>query len=417
MNATRIWRLLSTLIAVGAIWAFVTPAQAQLASGCTCPSGSTPFSSTTCIHVSTTTTFPPAICPYHNISHIAAAQQQQSFWGIATMLTQKRDQLQSASGIGGTSTEITGYAASPLDSNGGVLSYSSQSKKDNPLASPLYDDAAPTPPAPVWGAWAQGLGDWEHDNPLQTGDLGRFTSTYAAQAGFDRTQQGIFSADDAFVFGVVGSWTGSHTSFDGTSTTMGLTGPGVGLYSEYVRGGFSADLTAKVDFLQMVQEFGGTAPNTSIAITNAGLSGNMQYKVNGFLGLNNNFIEPTAGFTLTHTGFASGAAALGLEDAYTVRLQAGARIGTTWDAGRGVSIDSSLKILAYGNAVAQSTSTNPTTPSLPIAPSDTGLVRGELDPELCFNLPNDYSVTVSGQFRFGEAIVGGSAGVNLRKQF
>jgi hypothetical protein len=54
---------------------------------------------------------------------------------------------------------------------------------------------------------------------------------------------------------------------------------------------------------------------------------------------------------------------------------------------------------------------------LPLAPSDTGLVRGELDPELYFNLPDNYSLTLSGQARFGNALVGGSAGANLRKQW
>jgi hypothetical protein len=109
-----------------------------------------------------------------------------------------------------------------------------------------------------------------------------------------------------------------------------------------------------------------------------------------------------------------------LEDAYTVRLQAGARVGTTWDAGGGISIDASLKALAYGNAIAQGTSVASATGvggAPTIAPADEGLVRGELDPALSFNLPNDFSVTVSGQLRAGRAILGESAGLNLRKQF
>ena len=333
------------------------------------------------------------------------------------MLQQKRDQLQFTPSGGAPSSKISGFASSNLDGDGNALSYADQSRKGNPLASPLYDAAQPPAQVnPVWGTWVQGLGDWEHDNSLTATDIGHFTSTYTAQGGLDRTTQGILSSDDALVFGIVSSWTSSHVTYDNMPTSLKLVGPGVGVYTEYVRGGFSTDVTAKFDFLGLTQDFGGLQPNASVNILNAGVSGNAQYKVTGS---NNNFLEPTVGFSLTHIGFGSGGAALNLEDAYTVRLQAGARVGTTWDVGHGVTIDGNFKALIYGDAVAQSTSADARIGGiiLPLAPSDTGLVRGELDPELCFNLPDNYSVAVSGQLRFGQAIVGGSAGVNLRKQW
>jgi hypothetical protein len=362
----------------------------------------------------------PSICPLRNVNvgQIASSQQQQSFWGINQMLQQKRDQLQYTP-VGGATThsQVSGFASSDLDGDSHVLSYSGQSRNGNPLASPLYDAAQPPAQAnPVWGTWVQGLGDWEHDNPLSATDIGHFNSTYTAQAGLDRTTQGVLSKDDAVVLGIVTSWTSSHVSYDNMPTKLQLLGPGVGVYTEYVRGGFSTDVTAKFDFLGMTQDFGGLQPNASVNVLNAGVSGNAQYKVTG---ANSNFVEPTVGFSLTHTGFGSGGAALNLEDTYTVRLQAGARVGTTWDVGHGVTIDSNFKALIYGDAVAQSSSAGGPIGGiiLPLAPSDAGLVRGELDPELCFNLPDNYSVSLSGQLRFGQAIVGGSAGVNLRKQW
>jgi hypothetical protein len=45
------------------------------------------------------------------------------------------------------------------------------------------------------------------------------------------------------------------------------------------------------------------------------------------------------------------------------------------------------------------------------------LVRGEIDPELAFNFPENYSLTASAQFRFGRDMTGGSASLNLRKQW
>jgi hypothetical protein len=364
----------------------------------------------------------PAICPFNNVGHIVASTQQQSFWGINQILQQRRDQIQNATAAGGTHSTITGYTSSSFDPDTSILSYSAQSQKNNPLASRLYDSAAaPAPAQPAWGAWVQGLADTEHDGVLGTTDVSHVTNAYTAQGGLDRTMQHVLSADDAVVVGVVSSWTHSHTGFDGSATTMSLDGPGVGVYTEYVKGGFSTDLTTKFDFLTMNQNFAGAAPNTSVGLLNSGLSGNVQYKFSGLFGADSNFIEPTAGFTLTHTSFGSGAAALSLEDAYTVRLQSGVRVGTTWNAGGGVSVDASLRALVYGDAVAQGTSVGSTGSagfiSPTISPSDTGLLRGQLDPELAFNLPNDYSVTLSGQVRAGREVLGESVSLNLRKQF
>jgi hypothetical protein len=417
MNAARAWQSLSTLIAAGVIWAITTPAHAQ-AAGCACPAGFTPATATTCIN--NVLVVVPAICPGRNVGHIAASQQQLSFWGVNQVLQAKRDQLQRAPSSAASTPKISGYSSSIFDDDTGAPAYSDRSKKNNPLASHLYDAAPSASPAnPNWGAWVQGLGDWEHDDALSANDVAHFTSTYTVQSGFDRTQQGVLAGDDALVVGIVGSWTNTHTGFANSPITMKLNGPGIGVYSEYVRGGFSTDLTGKFDFLQLNQDLAGLAPNVSISILNAGVSGNVQYKVMGILGRDSSFIEPTAGFSLTHISFGNGAAAFFLEDAYTLRLQAGARLGTNWDVGHGVTIDASLKALVYGDAVAQGTSfVGATAFGTPvISPVDEGLARGELDPELAFNLPNDYSVTVSGQFRFGRAVEGGSAGLNLRKQW
>jgi hypothetical protein len=415
MQATRDWLWPLTLLVVGAIGVITTPANAQLAAGCTCPAGFTPRGSV-CVSANLNFAQAQPVCHSNigtinnNIGSIAAGQQQLSFWGVRAILEQRRDQLQGTVGAGGTSSGISGYAASNIDGDTEALGYSGQSQQSNPLL--VYKATPATTPAnPVWGAWAQGLGDWERDNPLSVTDVGRFTATYAAQGGLDRTWQGIMASDDAVVVGIVSSWTSMRTTFENTPTFMHLMGPGVGVYSQYVKGGFSTDLTTKFDFLQMTQDFAGTAPNTSIGLTNAGVSGNVQYK---FAGTANNFVEPTAGFSFTRTIFDGGAAALDLQDADTVRLQAGSRFGTSWDA-NGVSIDSSIKALVYSNVIAQGTSITGTAFTPTVSPTDEGLVRGEIDPEMTFALSDGYSVTLSGKLRFGEAMVGGSAGINLRK--
>ena len=242
MNANIFSRLaLAILIAGGLFWLFATPVRAAgLAAGCTCPAGANPVASTTCVNV-VTSALVPAICPGRNIGQIATAAQEQSFWGINQMLQAKRDQLQATPVPRGTISQISGYVSSNFDDEATAPPSANSAPKNNPLAN-LYDA---TPANPTWGTWLQGMGDWEHDDPLAATDVAHFTSTYTAQGGLDRTQQGIFSSDDALVFGIVSSWTQAHTEFSGSSTVTDMSGPGVGVYSEYIKGGFSTDVTTK----------------------------------------------------------------------------------------------------------------------------------------------------------------------------
>lgn len=414
MGGTLLLRAVAIFFALWSVSLMTTSAQAQLAPGCACPAGFTPISPTACFSIAKGTA--PPICGYRNLGQIAASQQQLSFWGIKTILQQKQDQLQSTPIPRATRPAALGYASTDPGIGAGAVGEANKPERYNPLASPLYDTTeAATPADPVWGTWVQGLGDTERDSALSSADTTHSSSTYSVQAGLDRTQRNVLSADDALVLGIVSSWTSTHTGFEGSSTKLNLAGPGAGLYSEYVKGGFSTDVTAKFDFLNMTERFAGLAPDQSTTILNAGVSGNVQYKI---AGKNNSFLEPTAGFSLTHTSFGSGADAIGLTDAYTLRLQTGARIGTTWDLGHETSVDANFKALVYGNAIAQGTSVAGIGPFVSvITPSDTGLVRGELDPEICLNLPNDSSLTFSGQYRFGRDLSGGSAAINLRKQW
>ena len=261
MGSARLWRLFFTLAAAVMTWGLAAPAQAQLAPGCSCPAGFIPNGAGTCtsrpagifVNGLPPITIAP-ICPRNpyaitDVGHILAAQQQQSFWGIDQVIQERRDQIQRPS-ANATSSRISGYTSSGMDDNAGVTGYSAQSQKNNPLASRLYDQATTAAaPNPVWGAWVQGLADWEHDNALSPADIAHFTTTYTAQAGLDRTQLGVLSSDDAFVVGIVASWENTRTGYFAMPTTLRMSGPGVGVYTEYVKGGFSTDVTAKFDFL------------------------------------------------------------------------------------------------------------------------------------------------------------------------
>jgi hypothetical protein len=105
-----------------------------------------------------------------------------------------------------------------------------------------------------------------------------------------------------------------------------------------------------------------------------------------------------------------------LKDASTVRLQAGARFGTSWDV-NGVTVESTLKVLAYSDVISDGSSIAASAFGAAIVPTDQGKVRGEIDPQLNADLGNGYSTTLSGQVRFGDQLVGGSASLTLRKQW
>ncbi|HEY6255690.1 MAG TPA: autotransporter outer membrane beta-barrel domain-containing protein [Xanthobacteraceae bacterium] len=397
-----------------------TPARA-LNPGCTCPARSAPVGANQCYVIGIG--FIPATCTAptptggsinqstinQSVAHAAASQQQLSFWGVRAILEGRRDQLQGTLGAGRPTAMISGYAASELDGAPGALSYAGQ--RANPLATPAYKaPPAPASTGPSFATWTQGLADFVHDDAASDADLTHVTRIHQAQGGFDGTWQNV--AGGALVVGLLGTWTGAHVSYDGTATSTKLEGPGTGLYGTYVNGGFSLDVTTKFDFLHLTEDFAGLAPANAVNLTNAGVNGNAQYKAELKGG---SFVEPTAGFSFTRTMFGAAATAIGLADASTLRLQAGARFGTTWDF-KGVSVEPSLRALVYSNVIADgSAATN--AGAAGIVPTDQGKVRGELDPDVNWNFGNGYSGTLWGAVRFGQGMRAGAAILNLRKQW
>jgi hypothetical protein len=338
-----------------------------------------------------------------SVGHIASSQQQISFTGIQSIMQVRRDQLQGLLPVPHGPAPL-GYLPSSLDDD--------SSLQNGPFAN--FKAQAPTPiTGPAWAVWGQGFGDWEHDGALATADISHTTNTYGVQFGSDGTWLGLTPAGGALVAGLVGSWMDSNVNFNGTPTALRLEGGGFGLYQTFLQGAFSEDVTAKFDFLQLNESLGPGIPVNLVGLTNAGISGNAQYLIKFDGGY---FIEPTGGFSFTRTIFGAGATALGLQDASTLRLQGGARFGTTWEM-NGATVEASLKTLIYSDVVAQGTSIVANTFGAGILPTDQGLLRGELDPELSICLPENYTVTLSGNARFGQDLAAGSVKLALRKQW
>jgi len=417
------------LFAVGFAWLATAPAKAQSPSpGCTCPANSffSPASEAPgggfCI-VQVTAGFVNNLAPTcqagnsnaaiaQSVGHVASSQQQISFTGIQSIIQVRREQLQGLLPVPRSPAPL-GYLPANLDDGASALSYTNRSNQANPLANFNALATQPAVTGPNWAAWGQGFGDWEHESALNTFDLTHRTSTYGVQSGADGTWQGLTPQGGALVAGVVGSWISSDVNFSGTATSLRLTGPGIGAYQTFVQGNFSADLTTKFDFLQLTEDFGGGTPSNLLGLTNAGVSGNVQYVIK----LDKTyFMEPTGGFSFTRTIFGGGAAGLGLQDASTLRLQGGVRWGASWEM-NGISVDASVKTLAYSNVVAQGTALASDFVGTGIVPTDAGLLRGLVAPELSICLPENYTVTLSGEARFGQDLAAGSVKLALRKQW
>src|SRR6266436_7773229 len=328
-----------------AIFGSVEVAQAQAICGCDsnhfsigrglcCPKG-TSLDGDQCFGSDSSSAATPEVCraATPQIGQIAASQQQLSFSTVAGVLRTRRDQLQGPLGSQPSPpSPLMGYSTFNLDDSFAALGYASRADR-NPVygadKNPLYKGppAAPAVAAgPTWATWVEGVGDWEKRSALNANDIGRTQATYGVHAGLDATWKNTLLPGDFIVAGLVTNWTSSRISLTDTSTTLRLEGPGVGLYSMYINGGFSADLVGKLDFLTLKEDFAGLAPNGSIGVTNAGVSGNVQYK-NKF---GASFLEPTVGFSFTRTMFGDNAALMGLQDGSTLRLQAGARFGTAF---------------------------------------------------------------------------------------
>jgi hypothetical protein len=142
-----------------------------------------------------------------------------------------------------------------------------------------------------------------------------------------------------------------------------VSGPTVGAYATYFSAGFSTDVTAKFDFLTVNETFNDLLATTitqnpfvffagagSVNLLNSTVVGNLNYRFDLYP---NFWIEPTVGFAYTNSSYGSGAAQLGLADGNLVRVQGGARFGTSILLSNGVLMTPILTGLAYNDVVVQ----------------------------------------------------------------
>ena len=335
------------------------------------------------------------------------------------------------------------------------------------IAAPPPPVFAPVPiePAVRFAAWTQLYGDYETRSAQGT-DLrhlllhrrgtyrhrrchtsGRArlerqsrTGTVGFQAGADLISRGLFSADDGLIVGLTVGYVSSDLTLNSTSVSgqaagnstarlhATLPGPTAGLYATYFNGGFSTDFILKVDALTLNETFNQflvttdtanrfllSAGGGSVPLLNATVAGNFNYRFDLYPNL---WIEPTVGAQYTNSSYGSNAFQLGLDDGSLVRVQGGARVGTTTLINDRVLMTSTLTGLAYDDVLVAGG-------FIPAAAfdaknllvqQDQGKVRGR--GILALNFDCGYGITsfVQGEVRGGSGVfgTGGRAGVRYQ---
>ena len=299
--------------------------------------------------------------------------------------------------------EPTEFAGSPWS----ALAYTGVQDSKTPIANA---SAQPAPaPGPKLGTWGTGYGDWEtRRGNFELTDIGRTARTGGGIGGVDLTFRNITSATDAFVVGVFGGAMSSRVTNNDGSVAQ-IDAPSTGVYAAYVNGGFSTDATFKVDFIDVSSRHPDIA-ETRLFMTNYSAAANLNYK----LEFDPSWFEPTVGVLVSRNIWDADSAALGYTDGRGVRVQGGARFGTSWLWGA-VRVEPTLMGLLYSDVTIDGgTLLNVITP---LVPTDKGKLFASGSGKVNLDFGNGWSANVEGEVRGRTGVLGTAVRGGLRYQF
>ena len=317
------------------------------------------------------------------------------------------------------------------------------------------------------GSWAQGFGGYDH----RTGDrssaidcctaessntnvtplileANSTTSSGGFVGGIDATKWGLSSAQDGASFGLLGGYTWtrislgttilsavpSRTASGSSSTSAHIDGPSLGAYATYFNGPISNSFLIKNDFLSLSESqsqilgFGAcscfvpTAPSfistqSGFGSTNLNqltISDDLSYRIKLYGWI---WTEPTVGVVYVNSSYASSAAALGLADGDTFRIQGGGRVGIESNVGAThvTTVVTGLvfnDVIVNGNNI-QSGGFGQSGDIL----SDQGKVQGEAIASINLDFGHGLSGSVQGDVYGARGIFGAGGQATLRMQW
>jgi Autotransporter beta-domain len=235
----------------------------------------------------------------------------------------------------------------------------SSSSSAAPLTQAFTNSGSNQQSVPDVGAWAQIYLDYEkHANiaPGTAANTTRVQKTVGEIAGTDLTYRRSSSGfNETFQFGLLGGHHDARSKFKDTASTTNASqqdeGGFLGGYATYQANRFSLEAMLKTDFYQhsmkatVNQSVSCPAGQTLFVDNEKDISistfkhGSVEQK-NYTSSLNaayrfdlgtSSFFEPTAGVRYTYTDYGSGAADFNLQNGDVLRLQAGMRLGTSWN--------------------------------------------------------------------------------------
>jgi outer membrane autotransporter protein len=298
------------------------------------------------------------------------------------------------------SSQPLGFAAASSDEPGeNVLGYGPRTRRAQ--QDPLNAFAKQAASNPVrYAVWGQVFGDHESRNGAFRGlDTGRTTKTFGGIVGVDAIFTGVNVASDAVVVGILASDFSSKTNNNDGSTSR-VEGPSVGIYSAYVMGANSLDAIFKVDFLD-INTASAAGAGLDLGLNNYLFAANFNHRM-PLAGTQ--WIEPTVGFSYTRTIWDDATKARGFEDGRELRVQAGARAGSSfnWNS---MKVEPTVGLMAYSPLLVEGGTVRAPVGTLTV-PGDTGKLFGQLTGKLNVKWTNRFSSYVEGEVRGTEGVLG-----------
>jgi hypothetical protein len=342
-----------------------------------------------------------------SIGLIAQQAMQPGLIAVQSQIQNIRDRLQRREA---PASPPIAFAAEPTespDSPWSALAYNAVRDSKSPI---FKAPPQPAPaPGPKLGVWGTGYGDWEtRRGNFGLIDIGRTGRTGGGIGGVDLTFRNITSATDAFVVGIIGGAMSSRvTNNDGSIAQIDA--PSTGVYATYVNGGFSTDVTFKVDFIDVSSRPPGIA-ETRLHLDNYSTAANLNYKFE----FNPSWFEPTVGVVVSRTIWDDESAAQGFTNGRSVRVQGGARYGTSWLWGA-VRVEPTVMGLIYSDV----TIDGGTLVSIisPLVPTDEGKLFALGNGKINLDFGNGWSANAEGEVRGRTGVLGTAVRGGLRYQF
>jgi hypothetical protein len=379
-----------------------------------------------------------------SVSQISQSVTQQSNSATTQALGKRRAE---EGGASGTTSEVMMFAPESFLK----LSYQDSSPVASSTPSSVYK-AEPVDTGVHPAMWAYGFGGFERRTadflttfqdesrptvPVNVNVVSN-TGIWGVVSGADLTFSNIGPGGGVLIAGVLTGYMSSDVNLSAISTSptpnnpgttsstnhIRLNGPSAGAYATAFQGSVSADLTFKVDFLNIndsffqsfgccpVSGFSGGTPSSHV--DNLSAIGNFNYR---FPLYRNVWIEPTVGFNYTYSLYDNSAQALGLANGYVLRLQEGARVGSDffW---HNVHVTPTITGLLYDDVtVTGGPIVNGSFVGGQLLPSDQGKPRGEGIFAMNFDYGNGLSSFVSGAIYGGEDLFGAGGKAGLRYQW